>query len=225
MSLRSVFLLAALLPVTAMASGSADDGSCRNGAFPSEQSGYALAKVVGASRLYLLSDTEGCPARGEPACRQRSYVVPGDTLITGRDNSGYRCAFFPNKGGGSAGWVASTRLQPQPLPPPTLQAWAGDWRDGDDQLVIGVRGGQLHVEGDAYWPSANPTPEVRPYGPNMGQVEALAAPTGNTVAFQDATCTLRAHLLGDYLIVADNSECGGMNVRFNGVYRRTRPLR
>ena len=95
-----------------------------------------------------------------------------------------------------------------------------DWRDGDDHLVIGVRGGQLHVEGDAYWPSANPTPEVRPYGPNMGQVEALAAPTGNTVVFHDATCTLRAHLLGDYLIVADNSECGGMNVRFNGVYRR-----
>lgn len=221
MSLRPLLLLASLLPMPALASGSADDGSCRNGAFPSEQSGFALARVIGASRLYLLGDTGGCPARGETACRQRSYVVPGDTLITGRDKDGYRCAFFPNKVGGSAGWVASTRLQPQPLPPPTLQAWAGDWRDGDDHLVIGVRGGQLHVAGDAYWPSANPTPEVRPYGPNMGQVEALAAPSGDTVAFQDATCTLRAHLLGDYLIVADNSECGGMNVRFNGVYRRT----
>ena len=220
MLLRTLFLLATLSPLAAFASDLTDGGSCRNGAFPSEQSGFALAKVVGTPRLYLLGDMDGCPAKGEPACRQRSYVVPGDTLITGRDNSGYRCAFFPNKGGGSAGWVASTRLQPQPLPPPTLQAWAGDWRDGDDQLVIGVRGGQLHVEGDAYWPSANPDPEVRPYGPNMGQVDALAAPTGNTVVFHDATCTLRAHLLGDYLIVADNSECGGMNVRFNGVYRR-----
>jgi len=34
------------------------------------------------------------------------------------------------------------------------------------------------------------------------------------------TCTVHAQLLGDVLIVADNSECGGMNVRFNGVYRR-----
>lgn len=30
----------------------------------------------------------------------------------------------------------------------------------------------------------------------------------------------RLYLLGDVLVVADNSECGGMNVRFNGVYRR-----
>lgn len=221
MSLRFLLLLASVLPATA-ASGSADDGSCRNGAFPSEQSAFALARVIGASRLYLLGDTGGCPAKGEHACRQRSYVVPGDTLITGRDRGGHRCAFFPNKVGGSAGWVDAARLQGQPVPTPTLPAWAGTWRDGDDRLMIEVRGGQLHVAGDAYWPSANPTPEVRPYGPNMGQVDALAVPAGDTAVFQDATCTLRAQLLGDYLIVADNSACGGMNVRFNGVYRRTR---
>ncbi|MCF7751129.1 hypothetical protein KQ945_10260 [Bacillus subtilis subsp. subtilis] len=220
MSLRFVFLLAALLPMTALASGSADNGSCRNGAFPAEQGSFALAKVI-APRLYLLGDTPGCPAKGEPACRQRRYVVAGDTLITGRDLGGHRCAFFPNKVGGSAGWVDAAGLQVQPLPAPTLQAWAGDWRDGDDRLVIGVRGRQLHVEGDAYWPSANPTPEVRPYGPNMGQVDAQALPDAASVVVQDGTCTLRARLLGDYLIVADNSECGGMNVRFNGVYRRT----
>ena len=27
-------------------------------------------------------------------------------------------------------------------------------------------------------------------------------------------------LLGDLLVVADNQECGGMNVSFSGVYRR-----
>ena len=220
MSLRSFCLLAALLPASAFASGIADDGACRNGAFPSEQSRFALARVVDAPRLYLLGDMDGCPAKGEPACRQRSYVVNGDTVVTGRDLGAYRCAFFPNRVGGSAGWVDRSKLQPLPVAVPSLQDWAGNWKDGDNGLRITVQGGQLHVEGDAYWPSANPTPEQRPYGPNMGQVEARAAPRGADVEFAEDTCKVRVHSLGEVLIVADNSECGGMNVRFNGVYRR-----
>ncbi|MEG0183568.1 MAG: hypothetical protein RR704_08960 [Stenotrophomonas sp.] len=220
MRLRSLLLLATLSPLAALASDLTDDGSCRNGAFPSQQSDFALAKVAGTQRLYLLGDLDGCPAKGEPACRQRSYVVRGDTVVTGRDQGAYRCAFFPNKVGGSAGWVDRSRLQPLPPVTPTLQDWAGDWQDGDNSLRISVQGGQLHVEGDAYWPSANPTPEQRPYGPNMGQVDARAAPRGTEVEFTEDTCKVQVHSLGDVLIVADNSECGGMNVRFNGVYRR-----
>ena len=140
-------------------------------------------------RLYLLGDMDGCPAKGEPACRQRSYVVNGDTVVTGRDLGAYRCAFFPNRVGGSAGWVDRSKLQPLPVAVPSLQDWAGNWKDGDNGLRITVQGGQLHVEGDAYWPSANPTPEQRPYGPNMGQVEARAAPRGAASAGSTASRT------------------------------------
>lgn len=220
MFLRSFVLLAAVLPIPAFAAGIAADGACRNGAFPAEQSSFALARVVDTQRLYLLGDMDGCPAKGEPACRQRSYVVNGDTVVTGRDLGRYRCAFFPNKVGGSAGWVDRSKLRPLPVAAPTLQDWVGDWKDGDNGLRITVRGGQLLVDGDAYWPSANPTPEQRPYGPNLGQVEARATPHGADVEFVEDTCRVRVHSLGDVLIVADNSECGGMNVRFNGVYRR-----
>ncbi len=220
-AVSKIFLLALLLPVSVLASDLADDGSCRNGAFPSAQSDFAVAKVVGTQRLYLLGDMDGCPAKGEPACRQRSYVVSGDTVVTGRDLGPYRCAFFPNKVGGSAGWVERSKLQPVVRLTPTLQGWAGDWKDGDNGLSISVRGSQIHVEGDAYWPSANPTPEQRPYGPNLGQVEAQATPRGSQVDFVEDSCTVHAQLLGDVLVVSDNSECGGMNVRFDGVYRRT----
>lgn len=219
MSLRPLCLLAALLPLSAVASESADGGTCRNGIFASEQSNFAQAKVIGPQRLYLLGDTDGCPAKGEPACRQRAYVVTGDTVVTGRDLGGYRCAFFPNKVGGSAGWVDSKRLQTLPKRTPTLQDWAGHWVNGDDSLVIRVQGGALHVEGDAYWPSANPSPEQRPGGPNMGQVVATAAPTGATVRFIEDMCEVQARWLGGLLLVEDNSQCGGMNVRFSGVYR------
>ncbi len=55
----------------------------------------------------------------------------------------------------------------------------------------------------------------------MGQVEAQATPRGSQVDFIEDSCTVHAQLLGDVLVVSDNSECGGMNVRFDGVYRRT----
>lgn len=216
-------LLLSMLPLSAFAGATADDGSCRNGAFPTEQGDFALARVGGKGRLYLLGDLEGCPTQGEPACRQRSYVVGGDTLVTGRMHGAYRCAFFPNKVGGSAGWVDADRLQVVPTSTtPALRDWAGDWTDGDNTLHLRVRDGALVATGEAFWPSARPTPQ-RPYGPNLGQIDAVARPRGATVDFtdsDDAGCTLQARWLGDYLIVSDNSECGGMNVRFNGVYRR-----
>lgn len=222
MRLLSLLALASLCN-TASAQGAPDPRSCRNGGFPTEQGDFALAKVTGTTRLYLLADSEGCPAKGEPACRQRSYVVGGDTVLTGHAQAGYRCAFYPNKGGGSAGWVDAQRLQPLPVPrAPSLQAWAGQWRNGDDTLLLRVQDGQLAVTGEAYWPSARPTPQ-RPYGPNLGQIDAIARPSGASVHFKDsddAACELKAQWLGDYLVVSDNSECGGMNVRFNGVYRR-----
>ena len=164
MSLRSFCLLAALLPASAFASDIADGGACRNGAFPSEQSRFALARVVDVPRLYLLGDMDGCPAKGEPACRQRSYVVNGDTVVTGRDLGRYRCAFFPNKVGGSAGWVDRSKLQALPVVVPALQDWAGEWKDGDNGLKIRVQGGQLHVEGDAYWPQPTPRRNSVPTG-------------------------------------------------------------
>lgn len=220
---RLPLLLALLAPLPAAAFEMADDGACRNGAFPTEQSDFAVALVAGDARLYLLGDSDGCPAKGEPACRQRSYVVGGDTLVTGRTLGGYRCAFYPNTVGGSAGWVDVRRLQPLPArAAPTLRDWVGHWYDGDNTLDLRMQDGQLAVTGEAFWPSAKPTPQ-RPYGPNLGQVDAVARPDGAKVYFSDsddAGCKLQAQWLGDYMVVSDNAECGGMNVRFNGVYRR-----
>jgi hypothetical protein len=198
----------------------ADDGSCRNGGFPSVQSDFAVARVTGSGRLYLLGDMDGCPARGEPACRQRSYLVTSDKVVTGRVLDGYRCVFFPNRGGGSAGWVDAGRLQVVPLPAPALADWAGHWQDGDNTLELRLRDGRLQATGAAYWPSAR---TERPYGPHIGQINAQSVPHGRSVDFVDDDideCRLHAQWLGEYLLVSDNTQCGGANVSFDGVYRR-----
>ena len=40
-------------------------------------------------------------------------------------------------------------------------------------------------------------------------------------AGDDLDCRARMRLIGPYLLVADNGQCGGLNVSFSGAYRRT----
>jgi hypothetical protein len=68
-----------------------DDGFCRNRMFSEDTSDFAVGQVVGRGRLSFLEDMNGCPA-ATAACRQRTYVVPGDRLVTGRSKGAYVCA-------------------------------------------------------------------------------------------------------------------------------------
>lgn len=71
----------------------------------------------------------------------------------------------------------------------------------------------------AYWPSASPSPEQRPGGPNMGEIGGLVSLSGST-AFEPE-CKVTFHLLGDILIASDPTRhCDGMNVTLSGVYLR-----
>jgi len=215
--------LLALLAVPALAHAAPDEDTamCRNGGFPMSTAGFSLAKVA-VPRLYLLNDDDGCPAKGEAACRQRAYVVKDDTVILAQRQGGFVCAFYPNKVGGSAGWVAASSVQPLPATAaPKPQAWVGQWHDGDNELQLIANGdGTITANGDAYWPSANPTPEERPGGPNLGAVTARGFPEGNRLELSQDDCKVRLQLVGDLLVASDNLECGGANVSFNGVYRR-----
>ncbi|MEE7545901.1 hypothetical protein HF319_01525 [Xanthomonas sp. Kuri4-1] len=213
-------LLAVVAP--AHAAPSDDEAAiCRNGLFTSSPAGFALARVA-VPRLHLLGDSDGCPGKGEAACRQGPYVVQGDTVVLAQRRGGYACAFYPNKVGGSAGWVAEASLRPLPVTDkPALGAWIGHWRDGDNGLQLIANGdGSVTVNGDAYWPSASPSLEDAPGGPHLGSVTARDYVQGNRLEVSEHACQVRMQLLGDLLLVSDNLQCGGMNVSFGGVYRR-----
>jgi hypothetical protein len=220
MRLGGAFFLT-LLAATA-ARGQAPDMSCSNGGFPAETA-IGLAKVIGADRLVFLKDTDGCPSEAA-SCRQRAYVVSGDELLTGRSAGGYVCAFFPNRGGGSAGWVQRTRLQALPVEgSPPLSAWAGHWSNGDDTINLTVEGGALVADGNAYWPSAHPSLSQFPGGPNLGDLSGTARPSGARLVFADPdpqACAATLTLVGGLVVVSDNGACGGQNVSFSGVYSR-----
>ncbi len=220
-----------LVPITLLAlstglcgaARAADADLCRNGRFPAQETTFGLAKVVGAPRVSLRSDSPPCPNDSD-ACRGHAYVVRGDTVLTGVTSGEFVCAFFPGPGGGSAGYVRNNEIASQPPAATTpLTAWIGTWRNGDNSIVLSRDGARLKASGEAYWPSANPSPKDRPGGPNMGDMGGTAMPSGNTVLFASDNpdeCRVKLTLLSPFLLAADNSNCGGMNVSFTGVYRK-----
>ncbi len=201
----------------------ADAVLCRDGAFPTQDATFGLAKVVGAPRIYLRSDLPPCPDDGT-ACRGHAYVVPGDTVLTGTSNGPYVCAFFPSRNGGSAGYVRQDELASQPVATTVpMAAWTGEWWNGDDSIALSDNGTGLAASGHAYWPSANPSLKAWPGGPHVGELSGAAAPQGNSIVFgsQDPTdCRVTLTLLPPYLIAVDNMNCGGANVSFDGIYRK-----
>ena len=58
-------------------------------------------QVIGAD-FHFVKDGDGCP--DDSASPERSHVMPGDVLLTGVDNDGFTCAYFPNHARGVWGW-------------------------------------------------------------------------------------------------------------------------
>jgi hypothetical protein len=233
--MRNAFLWLAALAAALPAAARAEAPDCRNGIFVAEGVRYGLAKVTGDDKLFFVADAyycdsgkpkDACPVcpGADALCRQKSYLVPGNVVVTARTHEAYRCVLYRDEKNvaGSAGYVPAERLEALPSAEPALADWAGEWRKGDDVITLRVSGGKLRASGEAYWPSANPSPRDVPGGPHTGQMSGVAAPTGASVRFVDSEedCEVTLTLLPPLLLARDNNSCGGMNVRFDGVYMR-----
>ena len=192
---------------------------CRNGLFASEAP-FQLATVSGSGRSHFVKDMDDCPSDAA-SCRESAYVVPGDTLIVSKLRGAFACVFYvPSQ---TAGWMRADRLEVMPVqPPPAASAWIGhcEGEFGAQSLTIAPdAGGALRITGSAFWPAR---PEDTDYGSvNIGQLDGSMVLLGNRARYDDENeCAANFTLLGDYLVVGDNRQCGGMNVSFTTVYRR-----
>ncbi len=215
--LSIIFVLA--LPITAQASED-DDGMCRNGVFTENNPALSLARVTARPRAHFFADMDGCPQAGA-RCQQRSYLVTGNKVVTGRRIGGWTCVFYPGGGGGTAGWMASSSLSVLPVnPAPTQDAWLGEWdSDGARYVTFSRKGADLRIKGTAFWPSRNVDLRSRPGGPNIGEVDGAARARGNRL--HEEGCSVTFVLLGAWLAASDPTrDCDGMNVTFSGIYKR-----
>jgi len=222
MRLRKALLLL-LLASCAQAASAQDSGGnpanwCRNGAFASDSREFKVARVRGprGARAYFYGEDEGCPAPGAK-CVRKAYVVAGDALVVSRAFGEYACAWFrPARGYETVGWLRADQLElAEADANPPASRWLGEWVMHENGFTIrrDAKAGVLRVEGSATWHGVGDNVHV-------GEVNASAAPAGNTLTLEDDICTITLRLVGDFIVADDNGECGGVNVTFDGVYRK-----
>ena len=169
-----------------------------------------------------------CGVNGSGTCIPLT-LVPGLVVIAGPEQGGWTCV---SDGDATFGWVPTSRLAPVPSTPLIpLSQWIGWWHQGkptpgvkNNLLLItsGKSKGTLHVSGRAYWYGladnvhfGGVNGDAEPVGPYLHLVEGDDLNSCILdLKYDSATQTIAAH---------DNARCGGMNVRFSGVWTRVKP--
>jgi hypothetical protein len=170
-----------------------------------------LAEVTKATVGYF-----GCAAGKD--CMP-TKLAAGDAVTPYHTDGDWTCAYLQQYDGAGPGWVKSQDIRGVPADAaPPLDAWSGTWANGPGRIVIGSSksSGKLQLEGEAEWHGRGDVVHT-------GNFAGDAVPTGNHLHFVEAgadSCTVDLTLVGKYLVVNDNDRCGGMNVRFWGVWKR-----
>lgn len=83
-------------------------------------------------------------------------------------------------------------------------------------VVSGLRSGRYHLQGQATWVG-----NAELGGVNVGDVEGTFEIVGGDATYSDEYCSMKLHLTAGTIQVSNyQGECGGMNVSFNGEYRK-----
>jgi hypothetical protein len=197
-----------------------DEDMCRNGLFPSQSEFHLATVAASATRLYFFDDWNGCPQKGA-SCQTKAYVVPGDHLLLGKTHGDWSCAWYEGKTHETVGWVRNRDLVMQANGEAAQTDFSGKWKQYNYPGYVSVtrKGDVWYVLGQAYWSSDVATH----FGELEGELKTRGsrAHVGATMGDAD-NCGADLTRIGDFLIVYDNARCGGVNVRFNGVYTRAR---
>lgn len=172
-----------------------------------------LARIVGSAPLVTYAPN--CP--GEARCRLTIKVRAGERVILAGRRPPYAMITLTRPDDQNSFWAPLARLRMAPPPPaPTPASWVGRWRNGDDTIDISRSGAGFAVQGAAYWPDAVTAPL------HSGTVRGTARLHGDHLSVQEGDCRVTLTRFADWLEASDNGECGGVNVRFAGLYFRDR---
>lgn len=186
-----------------------------------QQRDLKLAEILGETgeRVHFYRGWEGCPERGA-ACRENSYLVPGDQVVVGQTQGDWSCVWYQGRKRQFIEWLPTSKLKLQPVPPvPASDDWIGLWVADPQRIKISRdSSGQLQMDSKLRW-DGGLSMSGEPYS-NFGGMTAPLRTAGATASAADDYCKVGMTLLGRILVVNDNFSCGGMNVRHSGMYVR-----
>lgn len=215
---RFWIMLWALMPASAWAQIPGNpENWCRNGFFPAETTSFQIGTL--RTKAYFYRDSDDCPLSGH--CKTKAYVIPKDQVIVSRAFGDYVCAWYEPKsslGSETVGWLPKSAVQlTNPVAKPMLSRWIGVWRDGTNRIEIHNDGDSVDIQGIAFWTGLHENVHT-------GEISAHPlAPVTNILHIgggETYECAATFVLVGAFMIVHDNDQCGGMNVRFDGVYQK-----
>jgi hypothetical protein len=203
-SIAILFLIARL--------SSAQQHSTRDCQFDGLSANPKLAETVASSVAYY-----GCGANRD--CLSKK-LQQGEPVVVFSQSAEWICGYVEDNNGATPAWVPARDLRElKPDPNPSLAAWFGMWSQSDDRIQIQPARdpSKVHLTGHATWHGAR---GVKHYG----ELEGEAIHSGNHFHYSEGpdACTVDLTLFGKYIVADDNERCGGMNVRFWGLWTRAR---
>ncbi|MEJ5065829.1 hypothetical protein WH279_20360 [Erwinia sp. MYb375] len=221
-----IFALTLTTLLTSVHAFAAEEDSCRNGYFPSYQGEYHQAEIsADAGNVHFYDDDNGCPEKGA-SCARKAYLVPGNQVLVAQTKPGWSCVWYFAKKRDFTSWIPTASLTTLPTRAVKPEDWLGLWLpvEGSDAITLSRSGEKLHVSGTANWHGG-----INSYGEqvvHIGEIDDDATVDGNRLTFgkpdsQNYECGGEMLLINGNLVVRDNSNCGGMNVRFDSVYRKS----
>lgn len=193
-------------------------------------------------RLHFINsepNKTGCPSL-ETSCQLPSFVVGGDRLLVSSVNAkNMACVHYFSKAGKlSSGFVDANGLGATSNSDAKLSSRAGlgAWSNGntglieikpgsDDYVVItgeinrgppSFNSGSLN--GPAFLSNKDDGKSVGYADDHYDGTMPPTSPPDNSAA--SFSCKARLRLMGDFLIVDDNDNCGGHGVMFTGLYKK-----
>lgn len=197
--------------------------SCRNGLFARAAGTVVPAVVSAADKVAFRDDAEGCPQAA--SCARKAYLVPGDAVLVSSMELGWSCAWYFGRAREFVGWLPSAALTVLAAPIPSPSDWIGSWipiGGGQRIRIAAGRGAAFELSGEAQWRGGRD--EAGEPVVHVGSFRGSAAPAGDRLTLDadhgESGCVVRMQLVSHSLVVSDNALCGGVNVRFDNVYRK-----
>lgn len=226
--MKRLFLLN--LFIFSCANAYSEENWCRN--IVGDNEFYSLGRIIKSSNYYVDSDSEypnttvkDCPATSTNCIdKYNKKVILNSELILGKSYKNFVCVYAVKNQ--SSGWLPMDSIVRVESSNFSLEKLIGIWIADYSKINIKKHGLEVSVSGTSRWDGLidDNGNRIENIGQFHGTTLLSNIQTGKFEIYDnEIDCRVKFNFVDNkYLIVSDNSNCGGMNVRFDGVFKKNK---